>query len=159
MLYQLVISIVVGVVLLKIRELLKKVIKRISDKYEYPSDRAFLIKKLATVVLAVFYFLLLILIWGISIQGIAVYLASFFAVAGIGLFASWSILSNMTAAVILFFEYPIKAGNKIKIQDGDNTVEGVIKNLSLFNIEIKTAQGVIYYPNNLALQKAIVKMK
>ena len=65
-------------------------------------------------------------------------------------------LSNITSAIILFFEYPIKEGNKIKIQDGENTIEGEVVGLSLFNIEIKNNKETIFYPNNLAIQKAII---
>ncbi|MHA2131949.1 MAG: mechanosensitive ion channel domain-containing protein [Promethearchaeota archaeon] len=157
MTYQLVISIVVAIVFFIFRKLLDKVINGISAKYEYTTERAFLIKKLNTTVWVTLYILILILIWGISIKGLSLYFASFFAIAGIALFAAWSVLSNITSAVILFFEYPIKAGTKVKIQDGDNTIEGEVLNLSLFNIEIKTRNGIVYYPNNLAIQKAIIK--
>lgn len=99
---------------------------------------------------------LLGLIWDISFQGLSVYFLSFFTVAGIGLFASWSILSNITAAVILFFYFPYKIGAKIRIIDGDNSVEGILYDLNLFSIIIKTDDGKqVTYPNNLALQKAI----
>ncbi len=99
---------------------------------------------------------LLGLIWDISFQGLSVYFISFFTVAGIGLFASWSILSNITAAVILFFYFPYKIGAKIRILDGDNSVEGILYDLNLFSIIIKTDDGKqVTYPNNLALQKAI----
>ncbi|HSG30815.1 MAG TPA: mechanosensitive ion channel domain-containing protein [Thermodesulfobacteriota bacterium] len=157
MIYQLVISLAIAILFLLFRKLLNKIIKDISEKYEYTPARAFLIKKLNTIFWVTVYFSILILIWGISIEGLEFYITSFFAVAGIALFASWSVLSNITSAVILFFEYPIKAGTNIKIQDGDNTIEGEVLNLSLFNIEIKTRSGVVFYPNNLAIQKAIVK--
>ncbi|NIP30220.1 MAG: mechanosensitive ion channel [Candidatus Dadabacteria bacterium] len=157
MIFQIILSIVVALIFFGSRKLLNKVIKGISEKYEYTTERAFLIKKLNTIFWVTMYFSILILIWGISIEGLSLYITSFFAIAGIALFASWSVLSNVTSAVILFFEYPIKAGTKVKIQDGDNTIEGEVLNLSLFNIEIKTKTGIVYYPNNLAIQKAIIK--
>lgn len=103
---------------------------------------------------------LLGLIWDISFQGLSVYFISFFTVAGIGLFASWSILSNITAAVILFFYFPYKIGARIRIMDGDNSVEGILYDLNLFSIIIKNEQGQqTTYPNNLAIQKAIVLLE
>lgn len=97
------------------------------------------------------------LVWDISFKGLSVYFISFFTVAGIGLFAAWSILSNITAAVILFFYFPYKIGSKIRILDGDNTVEGMIYDLTLFTLLIKNEEGkIVTYPNNLVLQKAIV---
>ncbi|MFT7029053.1 MAG: small-conductance mechanosensitive channel [Marinoscillum sp.] len=98
--------------------------------------------------------------WDISFEGLSVYFISFFTVAGIGLFAAWSILSNITAAIILFFYFPYKIGDYIKIMDGDNTVEGMIFDLNMFSIILKNEEGQkITYPNNVALQKAIVLIK
>ena len=97
------------------------------------------------------------LIWDISFQGLSVYFLSFFTVAGIGLFASWSILSNITAAILLFFYFPYKIGTQIRIMDGDNSVEGLIIDLSLFSIMIKNEKGLIVaYPNNLVLSKGVI---
>jgi MscS family membrane protein len=97
------------------------------------------------------------LVWDISFQGLSVYFVSFFTVAGIALFASWSILSNITAAILLFFYFPYKIGSKVRIMDGNDSVEGLIVDLSLFTILIKNDEGhIISYPNNLVLQKAIV---
>jgi MscS family membrane protein len=73
---------------------------------------------------------------------------------GVGLFANWSMLSNITASIIIFFFYPYKVGESIKIIDGENSVEGTVMDITLFNIEIKTAEGrTVTYPNNLAIQK------
>lgn len=100
------------------------------------------------------------LIWDISFSGLSVYFLSFFTVAGIGLFASWSILSNITAAIILFFYFPYRIGDKIRISDGDNSVEGTLLDLNLFTMLIKNNEGhKVTYPNNLALQKAIALIK
>ena len=78
---------------------------------------------------------------------------------GVGLFATWSIVSNITASVILFFFFPFKEGSKVKIVDGDNSVEGTVHALSLFSIKIKLEDNTeIYYPNNLAIQKGIIHL-
>ena len=98
--------------------------------------------------------------WDISFKGLSVYFISFFTVAGIGLFAAWSILSNITAAILLFFYFPYKIGDHIRIVDGDNSIEGMITDLNMFSVIIENADGhLVTYPNNLALQKAIILIK
>ena len=112
--------------------------------------------------LAISFVLILVLgfVWEVSIEGITVYLASFLTIVGVGLFATWSILSNVTASIILFFFFPFRVGSKVKIIDGDNSVEGVVESLSLFSIKIILEdRSEVYYPNNLAMQKGIRHLK
>ena len=103
----------------------------------------------------------LILIWGVPFQDIGVVLSSVFAVIGVALFASWSILSNITAGVILFFTYPFKIGDKIRILDKDlvEPLECVIEDIRAFYVYLRTSNGeLVTYPNNLLLQKAVSLM-
>lgn len=96
-------------------------------------------------------------VWNVSFKGLFV---SFFAVAGVALFATWSMLSNITASVILFFNFPFKIGSKIKILDKDDLVEGIVKDITFFAILIESEDGdLISYPNNIAIQKGIVQFK
>ena len=157
MTYQIIFTLMLIALFIKGKSLTKNYVSKIAEKYKYDEKRVSLIKKVLVINWVIIFIVLFILIWGISsVKGITIYFASFFALAGIGLFASWSVLSNITSAIILFFEYPIKEGNRIKIQDGENTIEGEVVGLSLFNIEIKNNKETIFYPNNLAIQKAII---
>ncbi|MEM1137650.1 MAG: mechanosensitive ion channel domain-containing protein, partial [Bacteroidota bacterium] len=100
------------------------------------------------------------IIWEISIKGLSIYFASFFTVAGIALFAQWSVLSNITAGVILFFYFPIKIGTKVQILDGGNKIEGLVLDLTIFSVKLEDSDGnEIYIPNNIAIQKGIVSLK
>lgn len=139
------------------RNLTARIIKRFGRRKGLSLARVKYTIKYFNFVFFVIFLLFMGLTWDISFQGLSVYFLSFFTVAGIGLFAAWSILSNITAAIILFFYFPYKIGSKIRIVDGDNTIEGLVYDLNLFSILIKNSEGqVITYPNNLALQKAIV---
>ena len=133
-----------------------RIINRHARNTNIAESRKFYVVKLFNVFLFIFIFALLSILWDISYKGLAIYFTSFFAVAGIGLFASWSILSNVTAAVILFFYFPYRIGSKIKIIDGENSVSGIIADITLFYIRVQTDEGkTISYPNNLALQKPV----
>lgn len=143
-----------------IRLITNRIIRQYAKRFGYEVTRAAYTKKIVSVILVILNLTLLAIIWEVTIQNLSVYFVSIFTVAGIALFASWSILSNMTASLVLFFNYPFKIGDTIHIKDGDNGAQGKVIDINLFNIRIKTKEGhEITYPNNLALQKPIEKLK
>ena len=82
--------------------------------------------------------------------------SSVFAVVGVASFAQWSILSNVTAGIVLFFSYPFKIGDKIKIHDKDFPIEAEIEDIKAFYILLKSNEGeIVTFPNNLLMQKGI----
>ena len=111
------------------------------------------------ILILVFSILALSVIWGIDQKEILVFASSIFAIIGVALFAQWSILSNITAGAILFFSFPYKIGDRIKILNKDIPVEGTIEDVTLFFLYIKDAEG--YYttiPNNAVLQNGVTKL-
>ena len=98
----------------------------------------------------------IILVWGFSTDGFFVALGSTFAVVGVALFANWSILSNITSSFILYFTFPFKIGDRIRIHDKDLPVTAVISDIKGFYTLLITDEGEnITYPNNLLLQKGV----
>ena len=113
-------------------------------------------KKLTNIMMLALSISILGAVWEISIRGISLYFASILTVLGVALFATWSVLSNLTCSIFLFFFFPYRIGQKVKIIDGDNSLEGVILDINLFYIKIETDEGnIVAYPNNLAIQKPI----
>ncbi|MEM9856034.1 MAG: mechanosensitive ion channel family protein [Bacteroidota bacterium] len=154
-------SLTVGLlfILVIVRSIVLRMVKKHGIKNEVDKSRSVYIKKLVNVTLVVLFATLIGSVWEISVKGLSVYFASIFTVVGVALFATWSVLSNMTASLVLFFFFPYRIGDKIKIMDGDNSVEGEISDISLFYVEIKGENNRIYtYPNNLAIQKAISRL-
>ena len=75
---------------------------------------------------------------------------------GIAFFSQWSLLSNITSSVILFFNHPLKLGDTIKMLDKEYPLEGEVTELTYFFIHLKTTSGeTITIPNSLLLQKSI----
>ena len=141
-----------------VRSVVRKLVIRHARKNKMAYSRELYVKKLIMVIQVLLFLTIIGVIWEISLKGLSLYFASVFTVIGVGLFANWSILSNMTASVILFFFFPYRIGNKIKIIDGDNSVEGTIVDITLFYMQIETDEKKKYsYPNNLAIQKAILE--
>lgn len=115
------------------------------------------ITKTINLALAIFFIILLVSFLGVEYSQISIFLSSVFAVIGVALFAQWSILSNVTASLIIFFGFPYRVGDYIRVVDKDDEIVGVIEEISLFHVLIKRGEELITYPNTLILQKAVVK--
>lgn len=140
--------------------LFKRIISRIARKKEVPAERVFYIQKVFETLFALAGLVAIAFIWSVDFEGFSVFASSFFAVVGVALFAQWSILSNVTASIIIFFTFPARVGDTIRIVDGENSVEGKIREISLFQTELNDQDGnLIIYPNNLLLQKPVVKIR
>lgn len=139
--------------------LFRKIIRRFGIKYDFHERRLFYINKITAILSLIVFLLLLSIIWGFDIEGLPIYFASFFGLVGIAFFATWSILSNITASMIIFFSYQIRISDKIKIIDGDNSVIGFVKDMTMFIVLIESEDGsTITYPNNIILQKPVQRI-
>ena len=100
--------------------------------------------------------ILLSAIWGLKQCEIAVFVGTILTALGIAFFAQWSLLSNVTSSVLLFFNHPIKIGDTIKILDKDFPIEGEVTDLSYFFVHLKTDTGeIVTIPNSILLQKSV----
>lgn len=154
-------SVIVFIAYLIIKRILTFIVSKRALLHNFDDTRSLYIRKFIRAMVSVLLLVALGIIWEISIQGLSVYIASFLTIVGVGLFANWSIVSNITASAILFFFFPFKIGSKVRIVDGDNSVEGVVKSISMFSIRIQpeNESQEVYYPNNIAIQKSIVHIK
>jgi small-conductance mechanosensitive channel len=95
-------------------------------------------------------------IWGLKQNEIAVFASTLLTALGIAFFAQWSLLSNITSSIILFFNHPLKLGDTIKVLDKDYPFEGEVTELTYFFIHLKTSNGeIITIPNSIILQKSV----
>lgn len=93
-------------------------------------------------------------IWGLKQNEIAVFAGTILTAIGIAFFAQWSLLSNITSSIILFFNHPLKLGDTIKIMDKEFPIEGEIIDLTYFFVHLKLETGeIVTIPNSLFLQK------
>ena len=158
--FEIVISIIIFVLISLIRAFFRSLIKKQARKYDLDLRQRKYANKFFNFVLAIVLFVCLGIIWDVSVKGLSIYFASIFTIIGVALFANWSILSNITSSVILFFNSPFKIGSKIKIIDKEDSIEGTVMDITFFSIQIKTAEGdTISYPNNIAIQKPIKHLK
>lgn len=149
-------SIVLITILLILRAIIIVTVKKIGKRSGTTEARANLIGRYATVTIFLIGLLIEAFIIGANFESISLVFSSVFAVIGIGLFAIWSILSNVTSGVIMFFSFPYKVGDKIKIHDKDYPIEAIIEDIRAFQLILREDNGdLVTYPNNLILQKAV----
>ncbi|MCI5119914.1 MAG: small-conductance mechanosensitive channel [Candidatus Electrothrix sp. AUS4] len=142
-----------------IMAIITPVIERYGARQRFLEKRIIYIKKFFVFLLFSVLSALITIIWGFDIRGVLIFTSSFFAVVGAALFASWSVLSNITSGIIIFFSFPYRIGNEIKIIDGDSSIVGEIIDMTLFHIQIKDEEGNnVFYPNNLIIQKPVMKL-
>lgn len=142
--------------LLIFQMILRKTAEKVGRKSEIQITRIRLMFKYINILVVLIAAFLLALSWGFEAREVTLIFSSVFAVIGVALFAVWSIISNITAGIILFFSFPYKIGNKIRIHDKDMPIEAIIEDIKAFHLHLRTVDGeLITYPNNLILQKAV----
>lgn len=141
-------------------KLLNRVIHDVGVRKALGDARIPYITKLMNIGMVFCCLLVMCLLMGLGYSEVSVFLSSMFAVVGVGLFAQWSILSNITASMIIFFGFPYRVGDRIKIVDREDDMCGVIEEISMFHVILRRDDGdMITYPNSLILQKAVIKME
>jgi small-conductance mechanosensitive channel len=139
-----------------VRFVIKKLVGNVAKLNLYAERRALMIKKTLNGMNIFVLITILIGIWGVDTKNILVAMSSVFAVIGIAFFAQWSIISNITAGIVVYFSLNLKIGDKIKILDKDFPIEGSIIDIKTFYVYLETDEGEkIIYPNSLILQKGI----
>jgi small-conductance mechanosensitive channel len=148
------------VVLIIVRILVSKLVKRYGRLSEIIEHRTNLVIKYIHLLVNFLVVFSLIIVWGVDTKDIIFTLSSITTVLGVAMFAQWSILSNITSGIILFFSFPFKIGDHIRIHDKDFPIEAEIEDIRAFHLYLKSKDGeMISYPNNLLLQKGISIIK
>ena len=149
-------TIIVLLLVFILRFIIAKLVRKYAKKSQIIEQRANLVIKYIDLLINIIAFISLIVIWGVKKDQILFTVSSITTVVGVAMFAQWSILSNITSGVILFFFFPFRIGDTIKIHDKDFPIQAEIEDISAFHVNLKTIDGErITYPNNLLLQKGI----
>lgn len=133
------------------------IINRTLNKRFIQKSRGHVIKRVINTTLALISISVLLLIWGVKQADLAVFIGSVLTVVGVAFFAQWSILSNITSSIILFFNHSIKINDSIIILEAkDYVIEGKVIDIGLFFTTLQTNNSEeITLPNNIFIQKSI----
>jgi small-conductance mechanosensitive channel len=149
------------ILVLLLRVVISKLVRSFARRSQKLEHRTRLVIKYIHLLINILAIFALIIIWGVETKDIFIALSSITTVVGVAMFAQWSILSNITSGIILFFSFPFKIGDIILIHDKDFPIEEAeIEDIGAFHVYLKTKDGqMIIYPNNLLLQKGVSIVK
>jgi small-conductance mechanosensitive channel len=134
----------------------KYAIRKFSKLKSIDLNRKKIILKLNMLVYYLIAAILLAIIWGVQLKEFTVFISSVMAVIGVAFVAQWSILSNLTASVLLFFNHPLRIGDHIRVQDKDFDWTGHVEDITGFYVFMKTDKGEqITIPNSIVIQRTI----
>lgn len=154
-------SLIVLTIFLCLRVVTKKLIdKTIADKI-VQKTRSQLIRKAINFIILTVCLIILLIIWGVKQADLAVFVGSILTVIGVAMFAQWSLLSNITSSIILFFGHSVRIGDSISIMETkDYEIRGEVLNIGLFftNIKLIDSDDEITLPNNIFIIKTIKKL-
>ncbi|MGY8908337.1 MAG: mechanosensitive ion channel domain-containing protein [Flavobacteriales bacterium] len=149
-------SLIIIIIVVFLKVMITNSLRKIRIKFGFQKTRVIIINRVITFILYSTAIVIIAFIWGVDEKQLLVYISSFLTILGIAFFAQWSILSNITAGLILYINYPVKIGDSITVLEKDNNVSGEIKDIGAFFITLKTKEGeLITMPNAMILQKNI----
>ena len=158
--FQLLETVILLAVSLFIKVLATKSVNRFLMQFDFDIKRKRITVRIINLFLWIFIAIVLAGIWNINKEGLVVFITSIITVMGVAFFAQWSILSNITASLILFFNHPMKIGDTICILDKEYDIEGELMDISFFFMYIKTKEDhLITIPTSVVLSKTIVRKK
>ncbi len=144
------------VLLWLLKFVVRKTAKKVGAMMGKSRERIRHIRKVIGGFLNVTFVICIALYWGVRPQNLAIALSSVLAFVGVAMFAQWSMVSSLTAGVIMFFSAPFHVGNTIRIIDKDCPLVAVIEHIGAFYTHLRTPEGeLVTIPNNLFLQKIV----
>ena len=88
-------------------------------------------------------------IWGFKQSEIAIFASTILTALGVAFFAQWSLLSNISSSILIFFNHPVKLGDFVKVLHKDYRLEGEVVELNYFFVHLKTVDHeIITIPNS-----------
>ena len=115
-----------------------KAVNRILVRLDNDLKRKKITMRIINLFSLIFIIIGLAAIWNIDRSQLMVFITSLITVLGIAFFAQWSILSNITSSLILFFNHPVKIGQRIRVLDKEYNIEGKLIDISFYFLYIKT---------------------
>lgn len=133
----------------------RRYIRSTSERHRLAPQRSDSISKAGQALIYLVAVAIISNVLGFGIQGIFLATSSMFALIGVAFFANWSILSNVTASILLYFVFPYRIGDRLLIESEPKYC-GTLKDVTLMYLKIQTRGGShITLPANVAIQKLI----
>lgn len=153
-------SVILLVVLLLVRYAVSKLIVKRYLSANFDITRKQITIKILNIIFFVVLGFSLAMIWGLDGNEIIAGIGSILTILGVAFFAQWSLLSNITSGLILFFNHPLKIGDYVEIVDKDIPMAGQVENITLFFLHLRNKDNHVYtLANTIVTQKTMRIMK
>lgn len=154
---QIIETLVLAVTVIAVKIITQNSVNRFLNRFDFDLKRKRITHRIINLFLLIFITIILAGIWNIKRDELIVFFTSVITVLGIAFFAQWSILSNITSSLILFFNHPLKIGQNVRVLDKEFDVEGQLIDISFFFMYVRDNEGnLITIPTSVVLQKTIV---
>jgi small-conductance mechanosensitive channel len=152
-------TLVVLIFYFSLRKILFRAILKTIEKKQYLKSRGKTIEHVLNILFTAISSIIILIVWGVKTSELSIFLGSTLTIIGVAFFAQWSLLSNITASVILFFSHPIKLNDLISIMEAkDYELKGKVIKIGILFITLRTEDNEdIILPNNIFIQKSIKK--
>jgi len=138
----------------------KRITKKVSIVKELEPNRKKVVINTFYILYYILFFTAVIIILGIDLHDLTIFFSSLLAIIGIAFFAQWSLLSNLTASIIIFFYHPLKIGDRIRVLNKDYNISGRVIDMTGFYVLIETMEEKeVTVPNSVVLQSGIEFIK
>ena len=120
------------------------------------AERRRMLQKIISVILWLLALLIISGVWGVRVNVLWAGLASVLAVAGVGLIATWAMVSNWTAWALIVLTRPFHLGDQVQILP--ENLAGRVSRQGLMFTELNQEDGsCVLVPNNFFFQRIYVR--
>jgi len=117
-----------------------------------PYETVLLLTRGATALVWIGACILALDLWGFSVTGLWAFLVSISAVIGVGFIATWTMISNVTANLLIAVLRPFRLGDTVEIIP--ENVKGQVVDRNIMFTALRERPGTtLHVPNNLFFQK------
>jgi len=131
---------------------LRRYVAHIETRGHLPYEAMLTGVRLAVGTLWLVTVMLVLSLWGVSVGGLWALLVSAAAVIGVGFLAVWTMISNITASVLLTIWRPFHVGQTVEILPENLKGRVVDRNL-MFTTLRESSGSTLEVPNNFFFQK------
>jgi small-conductance mechanosensitive channel len=105
--------------------------------------------------LRLLFAVILLIVLGVDLAVIPAFLGSFLAIVGVACFAAWSILTNVTAGLVIFAAKDLQVGDKVRIIDERESLVGTVMEFRLWSVVLRLDDGGLAYVPNIAVVQRV----
>ncbi|MEQ8693711.1 MAG: mechanosensitive ion channel family protein [Gammaproteobacteria bacterium] len=137
-----------------IRRAIRRTLKRARSSLHFDIEYALAVERIAIFALWLVFAIVLLEYWGLRLTALWTAIVSVLSVVGIGLLATWTIASNLTAGALISLTRPFHLGDRIEVLP--EGVRGRALERTLLFTVLKQEDGQhVAIPNSLIFQRII----